>query len=200
MLSIGMKIQEYRVKHGFSQEMLADKLGVSRQSVSKWEVGLTLPEIDKIMAMSVLFSVSTDELLSMNGNVPPKPNNNQFHFGIYLIVKDFNKSKCFYEKLLSSSASIVSPNGFAQFYFGNNRCLSIMNESNLQGHDYSGTGDHKFVINLWIDNLRAEYERVKSLNIGKHTEIIRLHLNYHFFNLYDPDNNVIEITGGNKME
>ncbi|MDR3019352.1 MAG: helix-turn-helix domain-containing protein [Treponema sp.] len=196
MLSIGMKIQEHRVKHGFSQEALADKLGVSRQSVSKWELGLTLPEIDKIMAMSILFSVTTDDLLSMNRSAPFKPNNNQFHFGVYLIVKDFSKSKDFYEKLLSSRASIVSPDIFAEFYFGNNRCLSLMNESNLQGHDYTGTGDHKFVLNLWIENLNLEYERVKSLNIGKYTEIKRIHANYHFFNLYDPDNNTIEITGG----
>jgi len=76
-----------------------------------------------------------------------------------------------------------------------------MNEANLQGHDYSGSGDHKFVLNFWINDLQAEYERVKSLNIGAVTEIIQIHTNYYFFNLYDPDNNVIEITGNyNKIE
>jgi DNA-binding XRE family transcriptional regulator len=54
MLSIGVKIQEYRIKSGLSQELLADKLGVTRQSVSKWEVGQTLPEVDKIIFRTVL--------------------------------------------------------------------------------------------------------------------------------------------------
>ena len=60
---ISKKVQEHREKNGLSQEMLAEKLGVSRQSVSKWELAQALPEVDKIVAMSKLFGVSTDELL-----------------------------------------------------------------------------------------------------------------------------------------
>ena len=60
---IGKKVQEHREKNGLSQEMLAEKLGVSRQSVSKWELGQALPEVDKIVVMSRLFGVTTDELL-----------------------------------------------------------------------------------------------------------------------------------------
>jgi hypothetical protein len=70
-----------------------------------------------------------------------------------------------------------------------------MNESNLPGHDYSGSGDHKFTLNFWIQDLSTEHDRVKSMNIGKTTEIIHAHTNYYFFNVYDPDGNVIEITG-----
>lgn len=57
------KIIILRKKQGLSQEDLADKLGVSRQSVSKWESGQSIPEIDKIVVMSKLFDVSTDVLL-----------------------------------------------------------------------------------------------------------------------------------------
>ena len=60
---IGNKIQEHREKNRLSQEMLAEKLGVSRQSVSKWELNQALPEIDKVVAMSKIFKVTTDELL-----------------------------------------------------------------------------------------------------------------------------------------
>jgi transcriptional regulator with XRE-family HTH domain len=67
-MNIGYKIQEYREKNRLSQEMLAEKLGVSRQSVSKWELDQSLPEIDKIVAMSKLFKITTDELL-----IPPPP-------------------------------------------------------------------------------------------------------------------------------
>lgn len=192
MLSIGQKILKYRVGSGFTQEILAEKLGVSRQSVSKWELGQTLPEVDKIIAMSKLFSVTADELLDINSF--NRKNINQLHFGIYLIVKDFKESLYFYEIFLSMRASKIAHNIFAQFFF-DGIYMSIMNESNLKGHDYRGSGDHKFALNFWVYDLQAEYERVKNLNIGIFTEIRQVHSNYHYFNLYDPDNNVIEITG-----
>lgn len=57
------KIIMLRKKNGWSQEELAEKLDVSRQSVSKWEGGLSVPDLNKIIAMSSLFGVSTDYLL-----------------------------------------------------------------------------------------------------------------------------------------
>lgn len=57
------KIINLRKKNGISQEELADKLDVSRQSVSKWETGQSIPDLSKILSMSKLFSVSTDVLL-----------------------------------------------------------------------------------------------------------------------------------------
>ena len=57
------KIIELRKKLGWSQEQLAEQLEVSRQSVSKWESGMSIPDIDKIVKMSGLFGVSTDYLL-----------------------------------------------------------------------------------------------------------------------------------------
>ena len=60
---ISEKIADLRRQAGWSQEELAERLDVSRQSVSKWESGASLPEVDKIVAMSRLFGVSTDFLL-----------------------------------------------------------------------------------------------------------------------------------------
>lgn len=57
------KIISLRKRMNWSQEELAEKLSVSRQSVSKWEVGATIPDLDKILKMSELFGVSTDYLL-----------------------------------------------------------------------------------------------------------------------------------------
>lgn len=57
------KIIDLRKKHGWSQEELAEQLNVSRQSVSKWESGMSVPDLNKIIAMSELFGVSTDYLL-----------------------------------------------------------------------------------------------------------------------------------------
>lgn len=63
---LGAKILRYREKFDLTQEKLAEKLGVSRQSVSKWELDQALPEIDKIIAMCRLFEITTDKLLLAN--------------------------------------------------------------------------------------------------------------------------------------
>lgn len=57
------KITELRKKQGWSQEELAQKLDISRQSVSKWESGGAMPDLDKIIKLSSIFGVSTDYLL-----------------------------------------------------------------------------------------------------------------------------------------
>ncbi|MCC8196274.1 MAG: helix-turn-helix domain-containing protein [Ruminococcus sp.] len=57
------KLLALRTKAGLSQEDLAEKLDVSRQSVSKWESGSSIPEIDKILKISEIYGVSTDYLL-----------------------------------------------------------------------------------------------------------------------------------------
>ncbi|MBR1797436.1 MAG: helix-turn-helix transcriptional regulator [Clostridiales bacterium] len=60
---LSSKITELRKRNGLSQEELGDKIGVSRQAVSKWEMGSAVPDINKIMAMAKYFGVSTDFLL-----------------------------------------------------------------------------------------------------------------------------------------
>ena len=57
------KLYELRKQKGFSQEELANRLNVSRQTVSKWEVGESTPDMEKLVAISALFGVSLDELV-----------------------------------------------------------------------------------------------------------------------------------------
>lgn len=64
------KLYELRRASGMSQEELAEKLGVSRQAVSKWESGATQPELSKLIELSKLYSVSVDELLSLEHAKP----------------------------------------------------------------------------------------------------------------------------------
>lgn len=62
-MTIGEKIQLCRKKKGMSQEDLANLLNVSRQSVQKWESGATVPEVNKLIAISDCFDISLDWLL-----------------------------------------------------------------------------------------------------------------------------------------
>ena len=63
-MKFGDKLIELRKKNGYSQEELAEKLGVSRQSVSKWESNNTYPETDKIIQIANLFDCSMDDLIN----------------------------------------------------------------------------------------------------------------------------------------
>lgn len=62
-MSLSKKIYELRKAGKLSQEQLAEKVNVSRQSISKWESGETIPEIERIVELSKIFNVSTDYLL-----------------------------------------------------------------------------------------------------------------------------------------
>ena len=62
-MKLAEKIMAMRKQRGWSQEELAQQLSVSRQSVSKWESGASVPDLDKILKMSEIFDVSTDALL-----------------------------------------------------------------------------------------------------------------------------------------
>ena len=74
-MTIEERIQALRKEKGLSQEQFADVLGVSRQAVSKWEMGQSMPEIDKLIAMSQLFGVTIDYILK--GEAPPVANENE---------------------------------------------------------------------------------------------------------------------------
>lgn len=62
-MTIADRIQTLRKQSGLSQEQLAERLDVSRQAVSKWESGQSIPDVDKIIALSELFETTTDYLL-----------------------------------------------------------------------------------------------------------------------------------------
>lgn len=135
---------------------------------------------------------------------------------IYLIVKNFNKSINFYEKLLEMKVTSKNMERFAQFEFeGKN--ISIMNAYfdndnpglTLHKGQYIEKFDNlvaiaeskntnKFVLNFWTENLVEERERILNLNISDLVTKIKYVNNvmpYYYFQVEDPDGNLIEITG-----
>ena len=76
-MSFGNKLAEARKKQNLTQEQLAERLGVTRQAVSRWESGAAWPETDKLVRMAQLLEVSCDYLLQdgvdERGNPAPSP-------------------------------------------------------------------------------------------------------------------------------
>lgn len=69
-MTLNEKIFQCRKRSGLSQEELAERLGVSRQAVSKWELGTAQPELDKLRLLAQTFGVSTDWLLDDAQEMP----------------------------------------------------------------------------------------------------------------------------------
>ena len=68
-MQIGEKLKQKRNEAGFSQEVLAEKIGVSRQTVSNWENNRSYPDIGSVLALSDLYGISLDELLKEDTNM-----------------------------------------------------------------------------------------------------------------------------------
>ena len=93
-MTIGEKILKLRKARGWNQEELADRIGVTRQAVSRWESDSAKPDADKIVAICDLFGVSADYLLredyigstEMQGTSFPKnENHHEFSAGILIL-------------------------------------------------------------------------------------------------------------------
>ena len=81
------KLYELRKQKGFSQEELANRLNVSRQTVSKWEVGDSTPDMEKLIAISDLFGISLDELV-LNKTPEPAPAPQPAKSELYTNIKE----------------------------------------------------------------------------------------------------------------
>ena len=82
MVPVFSNLKMFRIKEGLTQENLAEKLGVSRQAVAKWERGETLPDIENCIALAEIFGVTVD-MLVRNINEPAQTGDERKHiFGV----------------------------------------------------------------------------------------------------------------------
>lgn len=103
-MTFGEKLKAIRRQAGISQEKLAEKLGVSRQAITKWETNAGIPDIENIMAISKLFHISIDELLSNEKNIVQSKD----YLFESITEYDIDFSKRFDMKLGGASALIMS--------------------------------------------------------------------------------------------
>lgn len=73
-IEIANRLVQLRKQHNLSQEELADKLGISRQAVSKWERAESSPDTDNLISIAKLYNISLDELLKSEDapEIPPR--------------------------------------------------------------------------------------------------------------------------------
>ena len=90
-MEIGKKIMDLRKKNGLSQEELAEKVGVARQTISKWELGETSPDLKQSKELSKIFNVSLDELVDndIKNILVEKTSNTEKLAGIILKLMKF---------------------------------------------------------------------------------------------------------------
>lgn len=69
-MTLGQRIQELRKQSSLSQEALGEKLGVSRQAISRWEMDGAVPEVDKLIALSKLFGITLNQLMGLEEPAP----------------------------------------------------------------------------------------------------------------------------------
>ena len=68
-MELGKKIRQLRFKAGLTQEQLGEQLGIGAQSVSKWENGVSMPDITALPLLAEIFGISIDDLFDL----PPAP-------------------------------------------------------------------------------------------------------------------------------
>ncbi len=105
-IKVGNRINALRKENSLTQDELADKLMVTRQVISKWELGYSLPSIDLIIELSKLFNISIDDLLCLNDDEVEIEENN--------IFKGHNR-KYIIDKIISNELKIDLINTFYQF-------------------------------------------------------------------------------------
>ena len=88
IMEFNNKLYELRKQKGFSQEELANRLNVSRQTISKWEVGESSPDMEKLVAISELFDISLDELVLDKAVKKEEPSEQIVRSELYSDVKE----------------------------------------------------------------------------------------------------------------
>lgn len=97
-MEIGSKIKQLRLKSGFTQEQLAERLGISAQSISKWETAVTMPDITMLPMLAEEFGVTIDELFDLTMNQKLQRIENRLDVEEELSADTFRE----YENLLKS--------------------------------------------------------------------------------------------------
>ena len=151
-MNIADRIQYLRKQKGYSQEELADKVGVSRQAVSKWESEQSTPDLEKVITMSELFEVTTDYILKGIESLPkdvtqPKKKPNASIFSVagtaFNLIGIIASAMIWYDKQNASAIAI----GVIFIVIG---CMIYGIGMTISDEETKSVAKQKFIsINIW---------------------------------------------------
>ena len=135
-MEIGKKIMDLRKKNGLSQEELAEKVGVARQTISKWELGETSPDLKQSKELSKIFNVSLDELTNndIKDVLVEKTSNTEKLAGIILKLIKFMVIFIIIAPILLIALRIIFKNIHER---NSGRLMNVSIECNLHNEIYS---------------------------------------------------------------
>lgn len=135
-MEIGKKIMELRKKNGLSQEELAEKVGVARQTISKWELGETSPDLKQAKELSNFFNVSLDELTNneIKDILVEKTSNTEKLAGIILKLMKFIIVLIIVLPILLIVLRIIFKNIYE---YNAGRLMDVSIQCNLHNNNYS---------------------------------------------------------------
>ena len=134
-MEIGKKLLELRKKNNLSQEQLAEKLGVARQTISKWELGETSPDLKQSKELSKIFKVSLDELTDndIKDLLIEKTSNTEKLAGLILKLIKFMVIFVIALPLLLITIKIISKNIYEK---NSGRLMQVSINCNLHDKEY----------------------------------------------------------------
>lgn len=209
-LNISSYIRQKRKELNFTQEELADKLGVTKASVSKWELGQSYPDITMLPNIAELFKCTIDELLGYCNQ-----KNDYLEKG-KRILREFTATTGFTRKLVLINIVSADPVRLSNFYrdileanivndrehggpnrieiwFGerdeNAVCIAVNYQKDYVHESTTTCQGFEFR----VANADAEYRRMCSLGVEILQEPQNLPWGYRYFNIKDPDGNGIDI-------
>ena len=148
-MEFGKSITKFRKKCGLSQERLAEEVGVARQTISKWELGETAPDLKQAKALSEIFKVSLDELTGndIKDVLIAKTSNTEKLAGIILKLLKFAIAFMIIAPILLIAARLIVKHNYAQ-HSGRLMNVSIQctihdKEYGYEFNYYESTGDIK---------------------------------------------------------
>ncbi|WP_454961739.1 helix-turn-helix domain-containing protein [Eggerthia catenaformis] len=190
-MNLGKQIKNYRKQTGMSQEKMAEKIGVSRQAITKWETDAGIPDIENLIAIAKLFEISMDELLS---------NERKQYEYIYESRTEYDiDSRKDYDVNLGSGYSVT-----LKAWDGEKIIVSLLSNilDKLQSNYKIKIDDKKNIIDLDIQRLNdaTATDAKKDLMIQvliphKYMGKIEVALNAKKLNIFNIENEKIEVNG-----
>ena len=160
-MELAEQIAALRKKHGFSQEELGEKLGVSRQAVSKWESSQAVPELEKLKELCRIFGVSLNELLQLEENGQVREEENLLSQQAEKNIAEQPRSTADKRKKQDHKLFVFTIAGFALVLAVTVFCLQVqIQDLNRQMSDLqSGLSSVRSEWSMAISSLRASIEQ-----------------------------------------